>query len=129
MSEAQIGEVAVDSKQNSEELRERRIANLKPHRFPKGKSGNPLGGKLHKKPLSAAYAEVLEQKCPTDKQGRTWAQVIAAGQAEAARSGKTDAAREIGDRTEGKVKEKLDITGEVNFSLSERIAKARQRDA
>jgi hypothetical protein len=46
--------------------------------------------------------DIAEQKYPGDPEGRTYAQLIAEGQCKAAIRGKTEAAREIADRLEGK---------------------------
>jgi hypothetical protein len=73
---------------------------LKPYHWPKGISGNPSG--RPRKPITDAYADIAEQKYPGDPKGRTYAQVAAEGQYTAAGKGKTEAAREIADRLEGK---------------------------
>jgi hypothetical protein len=73
---------------------------LKPYHWPKGISGNPSG--RPRKPITEAYADMAEQKYPGDPEGRTYAQLIAEGQCKAAIKGKTEAAREIADRLEGK---------------------------
>jgi Family of unknown function (DUF5681) len=73
---------------------------LKPYHWPKGISGNPSG--RPPKPITEAYADIAQQKYPGDPKGRTYAQLAAEGQFNAAIKGKTDAAREIADRLEGK---------------------------
>jgi Family of unknown function (DUF5681) len=76
-----------------------RIENLKP--WAKGVSGNP-GGRPKRLPLSDALRELLDQTCPDDDAGRTYAQVIAETLLRAACRGDIRAAREIADRTEGR---------------------------
>ena len=75
------------------------LKNLRPP-WPKGQSGNPAG--KTKKPISDAYADLANQIHPNDKKKRTYAQLLAEAQYLAAIKGKTDAAREIADRIEGK---------------------------
>ena len=70
------------------------------YRFPPKVSGNP-GGRP-RKPITEAYADMADQKYPGDPEGRTYAQLIAEGQCKAAIKGRTEAAREIADRLEGK---------------------------
>jgi hypothetical protein len=56
--------------------------------WPKGISGNPSG--RPRKPITDAYADIAEQKYPDDPKGRTYAQLAAEGQFNAAIKGKTD---------------------------------------
>ena len=49
-----------------------------------------------------AYTKLAHKKVPGDPKGRTYAELIAEGQYTAAGKGKTEAAREIADRLEGK---------------------------
>jgi hypothetical protein len=63
-------------------------------------SGNPSG--RPRKPITDPYADIATQKYPGDPKGRTYAQLAAEGQFNAAIKGKTDTAREIADRLEGK---------------------------
>jgi|SRR5215467_5021182 len=68
--------------------------------FQPGQSGNP-GGRP-KKAITTAYTELADTPVPGDRKGRTYAQLLAQAQFDAAIKGKTDAAREIADRIEGK---------------------------
>lgn len=96
---------------------------LKPHQFQTGKSGNPLGRPRRK--LTEAYDEVLCQEVPDEMlkgrfeklkgSGITFADLIAYNTALlAAFTGKRKggvalaAAKEIADRTEGKVVQRLE---------------------
>jgi hypothetical protein len=92
--------VTANTEQNSEQLtgRARSLANLKP--WPKGFCPNPKG--RSPKPITEAYAKLAHKKVPGDAKGRTYAELVAEGQYTAAGKGKTDAAREIADRLEGK---------------------------
>jgi hypothetical protein len=88
-----------------------------PYRFPPKVSGNP-GGRP-RKPITEAYADIAEQKYPGDPKGRTYAQVAAEGQFNAAIKGKTDAAREIADRLEGKAAQPFgDETAGMSVTLN-----------
>ena len=91
---------------------------LKPYHWPKGISGNPSG--RPRKPMTDAYADVAEQKYPGDPKGRTYAQLAAEGQFNAAIKGKTDAAREIADRLEGKAVQPVvaDNTAPMSVTLN-----------
>jgi Family of unknown function (DUF5681) len=70
--------------------------------FKPGVCSDP-GGRPRKLPLTEAYEAILGRKFPGDPQKRTFAELIAEGQAKAAIKGKTEAAREMCDRVEGKV--------------------------
>jgi Mg-chelatase subunit ChlD len=63
---------------------------------------------------------MADQKYPGDPEGRTYAQLIAEGQCKAAIKGKTEAAREIADRLEGKAVQPVvgDITGGMSVTLN-----------
>lgn len=100
--------------------------------FMPGQSGNP-SGRPSRRRMSERYEELLEQALPEDlrvglklKPGATWGDAIALGQARAAIKGKTDAAREIADRVEGKARQQVDVKGDVTIDLAERIERARK---
>jgi hypothetical protein len=98
--------------------------------FKPGESGNPAG----RPPsiLSEAYKAVLAQAVPQDPEGRTYAQLIAIGQARSAVKGNTGAAKEIADRVEGKAKESIEISGKdgapVEFNLNIRFVDEETKD-
>ena len=99
-----------------------RVENL--HPFKPGKSGNP-GGRPKGIKLSIAYEHILGEEVPGDPQNRTYAELIALAQAREAMKGKTQAAIEMADRTEGKVRTSMEITGAGGMPLlpgSESIA-------
>jgi hypothetical protein len=61
---------------------------------------------------------LIEQPLPEDlrvglklEKSATYGEAIALGQARAAIKGKTDAAREIGDRLEGKARQAVEVSG------------------
>ena len=94
------------------------IAPPKEHQFKEGESGNP-GGRPKGRKLSAAYAAILEKQFPGDHEGRTYAELIALGQAREAIKGRTQAAVEMADRTEGRAMQAFHITGDLNLTVQE----------
>ena len=74
-----------------------------------GQSGNP-GGRPKRKPLTDAYAALLDKPIPSDMarqlkldESTTYAQVIAMSLVREAVKGKVNAAAEVADRVEGKI--------------------------
>jgi len=72
--------------------------NLKP--WPKGTSGNPAGRPRRDK-VTAALLDLLDKPCPDDKDGRTYAEVIAEALVRKAADDDLRATKEITLRTEG----------------------------
>jgi len=71
------------------------------------------------RPITEAYAKLAHKKVPGDPKGRTYAELIAEGQYTAASKGKTDAAREIADRLEGKAAQPFgDDTPSMSVTLN-----------
>jgi|HubBroStandDraft_6_1064221.scaffolds.fasta_scaffold275805_1 hypothetical protein len=102
-----------NSEQNSDlplTARARSLANLR--HFQKGRSGNP-GGRP-KTLITDAYRRVAKKKYPNDPENRTYAQLVAEGQFRAAIKGKTEAAKEIAERLEGKVPQATHLSGGVD---------------
>jgi hypothetical protein len=112
------GLVSANTEQNSEQLtgRRRSLANLKP--WPKGFCPNPNG--RGPKPITEAYTKLAHKKVPGDPKGRTYAELVAEGQYTAAGKGKTEAAREIADRLEGKAVQPIvgDTTAGMSVTLN-----------
>ena len=82
-----------------------------------GQSGNP-SGRTKQRLLTECYETLIEQPLPEDlrlgmklPEGAIWGDAIALGQARAAIKGKTDAAREIGDRLEGESRQRVEVSG------------------
>ncbi len=87
-----------------------------------GEVRNP-GGRPKSKPITTAYAALLDKKVDKDPQGRTYAELLAEGQFRAAIIGETSAAREITNRLEGPVtapKEEFEGS-ELEFNLTVRF--------
>src|SRR5215469_916298 len=80
------------------------IERTKEGRFVKGQSGNP-SGRSKVRSLTKAYRLQLESICPTDSKQRTWAEVIAERMAVLAAKGNVQAAVELADRVEGRVRQ------------------------
>lgn len=114
----------MSSTENSERNRGN-VKNLTPHQFKPGQSGNP-GGRPKRKPLTDIYAELIDQICPEDKAGRTYAELIARALVKEAIKGRVRAASELADRIEGRVVQGIAHSGEIN-GLADRIIKARER--
>jgi len=109
-------------KRRTKRLPENRKKTGKPHRFAKGRSGNPAtqfkagqsgnpGGRPKKFPVSDLLREVLAQPCPRDRAGRSRAHVIAATIFDQARGGDVRAFKEILDRVEGKAVNRVELSG------------------
>ena len=88
-----------------------------------GVSGNP-GGRPKKKPITDRYEALLEQALPDElrlalklQTGATYGDAIVLGQARSALKGKTDAAKEIADRVEGKVTEQVELSGGAQITI------------
>ena len=101
---------ATDKQRKNSDGQARSEANLKP--FPKGVSGNPKG-RPKSITLSEAYRHQLAQPVPKDREGRTYAEVIAALMCQRATQGDVAAAKEIADRVEGKARQALDVDVKV----------------
>ena len=110
-----------------------RIENLQPPWKP-GESGNP-SGRPSKRRLSECYADLIDKPLPEDlrkgmrlEAGATYGEAMALGLARAAIKGKTEAAREFGDRTEGKARQPVEVSGgPINYA--EIVADIRRRKA
>jgi hypothetical protein len=111
--------------------------NLKP--FPKGVSGNPAGRRKGQKNISTVLAEMLKKIFPDaeidlghgdnaalrqllGKSKLTNADAIAARIILKALKGDAWAIGELMDRTEGKVKEKVELTGENGGPVAVSVA-------
>jgi hypothetical protein len=92
----------------------RNTAGLRPPWKP-GESGN-LSGRPKRKPLTDAYAALLDKPIPPDMarqlkldESTTYAQVIAMSMVREAVKGKFNAAAELADRVEGRVMERVQV--------------------
>lgn len=75
----------------------------------KGQASPNPGGRPRSRLLTAAYVRVLGEPFPADKQGRTFAEVIAHRIATDAARGNLQAAALLAERTEGRVRPAIDL--------------------
>jgi hypothetical protein len=61
---------------------------------------------------------MMRSACPYDAEGRTWAQLISLTLCRRAVKGDVAAAREIGDRTEGKPMQALSVSGGLDMNMA-----------
>lgn len=92
---------------------DRSIKNLKP--FKKGQTGNPNGRPKKLPALDVLMAEVLGE----EKDGKTAAQAILAALRAKATKGDVRAAEVLMDRAWGKVKQPVDISGDIAIKWQE----------
>ena len=113
---------------------EKQRANLQP--FKRGQSGNP-GGRPKKRPITDRYHEGLEAPLEENirialslPEGATNGDAVAKAQIRAAIKGKTYAARELREATEGKSTQRLEIVGEeggaIKVDIAESLARIRE---
>jgi hypothetical protein len=88
----------------------RNTSGLRP--FQPGVSGNP-GGRPKKSPVTDEMRELLSKKVPGDKEGRTYATIVALRLVNQAITGKgnVNAIRELLDRVEGKPVQSNELSG------------------
>jgi hypothetical protein len=96
---------------------DKRLGGVTGKGFLPGNSGNP-SGRPNRRRMSERYETLMEQALPDDlrlglklKPGATWGDAIVLGQARAAIKGKTEAAREIADRVEGRARQPGEVSG------------------
>jgi hypothetical protein len=108
--------------------------------FQPGQSGNP-SGRPKRLPITDRYAAIAELPVPdyllialklsdAERQEiKTYGDALALNQFRAAIKGKTEAAREIADRLEGRARQPVEIAGKDGgpIDLAERIARGRAR--
>lgn len=99
------------------------------HAFKPGQSGNPKGRPpitgheraiTHSsKKISEAYAIYLEQRCGLEGyEHLTWGEAIAHGMMRVAVGGDVQAAKELRESTEGKIADKMQLTGKDGQPLN-----------
>lgn len=103
-----------------EEQRESNVGGITGKGFLPGRSGNP-GGRAKGRSLTAIVREVLESNTLGGKpipQGKTVAEVLGDVIVKEALKGKFTFAKEVWDRTEGKVSDKVEHTGKDGAPLA-----------
>lgn len=83
------------------------LKNLRPRK--KGEPALNPNGRPKAESLTAVLNRMMEEKCPQDKQGRTWKQLIVISTLQNAMKGNASAQKEVWDRYDGKLKEHVDI--------------------
>lgn len=96
--------------------------------FKPGQSGNP-SGRPKTKPLTDAYKKVLAKLVPGDKEGRTYADLIAEQTVKQAIKGNIRAAQEVTDRCEGKAMQGIELTGRDGTPVEYLHLTPEERDA
>jgi hypothetical protein len=105
-----------------------------PHRFKPGQSGNP-GGRPRKRPISERYEELAELELPKKDrikhglpEGATYGDALAMVMFKLALEGNPNAAREIREAIEGKIRQRQEAKdSDVLDTLAERMHAARTR--
>ncbi len=77
--------------------------------FKKGVSGNPKGRPKKEDCLTSIMREYLEQFDPKDEQKVTHAELVVVATVELAKKGNAAALKEVWERMDGKVKDKLEV--------------------
>src|ERR1700683_1025558 len=87
---------------------------LRPYQWQKRQPSPNPRGRPKKAPISEAYARHVQDPLPDDlcsklrlPKGATWADAMALGQLRSAVKGNTVAAKEIADRIEGRVRQRI----------------------
>lgn len=87
--------------------------------FKKGGSGNPSGRPKKEACLTSLLKEEIEKIHPTDKDKKTWKQLIVEATMRLAIKGNATALKEIWGRCDGKVVLPIDAPGDLTFIISE----------
>ena len=108
--------------------------------FTPGRSGNP-SGRPKRQPISERYATIAELPAPgyllsalklseAEKQAiKTYGDALALSQFRAGIKGKTDAAREIADRVEGRSRQAVEVSGPEGAPIDVQFMSDEQLDA
>ncbi len=81
----------------------------------KGQSGNPKGRPKKADCLTSLLKEEIEKTDPEDEHKRTHIEMIVLATMRLAKQGNATALREIWERMDGKVRDKLELTGDSDL--------------
>lgn len=112
---------AAGNSEQSSDLKAKRLANIAPHKFQPGQSGNP-SGRPKKKPLTELYEQILNDPAMQPIIRKAVKSAISRGQMAMVLQ-----LREMAERVEGKVTQQVEVNGDLHLTLSERMAKAEER--
>jgi Family of unknown function (DUF5681) len=113
---------------------------MEANKWKPGQSGNP-SGRPKKLPITDRYASIAElpapeyllaalKLSPAERQEiKTYGDALALNQFRAAIKGKTDAAREITDRLEGRARQALEVSGPEGGAIDVQFMSDEQLDA
>jgi hypothetical protein len=85
-------------------------------RFQRGQSGNPSG--RPKDLVTRELRELMLRQCSLDKKKRSWGEVIAEAIGKKARNGDVRAFEAIADRTDGKPRQAVSVSGDLSGDLT-----------
>ena len=98
-------------------------------RFIKGQSGNPKGRPPKHECLTSLLKEELGKVNASDKEGRTWKELIVIATLRLAMKGNPAALREVWDRVDGKVRQDLGVEVDLHSEITRRLQAGRARAA
>ena len=101
------------------------VTNLKS--WKPGQSGNPKGRPKKADCLTSLLKAEIQKIDPEDKEGRTHMELIVLATMRLAKAGNSVAFKELWDRLDGRVQDKLELTG--GSALVERLIEGRKRAA
>jgi len=97
--------------------------------FLPGKSGNPAGRPPGPLCLTDSLKKELDKPCPGDKRGRTWGAVLVERFLEVAMSGSVTAMKELFDRTDGRIKESIEVNQKPEVKVLYLVNEAESAEA
>lgn len=109
------------SVQNNAPSTKKKIGGITGKGFMPGQSGNP-GGKPKTKPITEIYERLLADGANVTQIEETVKTIL-----RKSGMGAVLQLKEMAERTEGKVSQKVEVDGNLNISLAETIQKARKR--
>lgn len=103
-------------------LQQQRIERLRPFAWKPGESGNP-GGRPKRKPITEFYQQIVDDPAFAETFRQSVMKQLQKGSMVSAFT-----LKEMADRVEGRVTEKVEVNGDVALSIAARMQRARERD-